>query len=360
MLAIAAFADSTSPRIVDHPSPAQPGVGEVLCRTLELGVCGTDREILHSARPAIPAGEEYLVLGHECLARIEAVGEGVSDWSVGDLAVPAVRRALPGSSRRVDMLPLGCFTERGIFDEHGFSSPLWLDRPEYLYRVPNAIASVAVLAEPVAVTEKGASEALLLQRARLGERAWLDVPPRVLVTGQGPIGFAAIISCVARSWPVTVYGRDDRNTFRSQLAVTLGASYLPADEANLNPDNVERDGFDLILECTGSDSVMLASAGALASCGVMVWLGSSRTAKPATHNLARLMRDGLMRNHLHVGCVNAAPRDFQAALAHLSEINRSHPSELAALITARVRPEESLWHYEHRQQQGIKTVLMYE
>ncbi|MFN9041072.1 MAG: alcohol dehydrogenase catalytic domain-containing protein, partial [Planctomyces sp.] len=99
---------------------------QILCRTLQLGICGTDREILHSAAPWVPPGEPVLVLGHECLARVEAVGSAVTDWQVGDLAVPAVRLSLPGVHRRLDYLPLGRFTERGIFSEHGFSMPLWL------------------------------------------------------------------------------------------------------------------------------------------------------------------------------------------------------------------------------------------
>lgn len=33
---------------------------------------------------------------------------------------------------------------------------------------------------------------------------------------------------------------------------------------------------------------------------------------------------------------------------------------VAALITRRVRGEEALWHYEHREPQGIKTVVMYD
>src|SRR5260221_746246 len=105
MLAIAAETGSSRPVFVDVASPPDPMAGEVLCRTLELGVCGTDREILKSAKPWTPAGEERLILGHECLARIEAVGNGVADYGIGDLVVPVVRRPLPGQRRRVDLLP---------------------------------------------------------------------------------------------------------------------------------------------------------------------------------------------------------------------------------------------------------------
>src|SRR5262245_44794084 len=194
MFAIAAQTDSTTPVIVDVASPSEPALGEVLCRTLELGVCGTDREILHSARPWTPLGEDRLVLGHECLARIESVGSGVTEFHAGDLVVPVVRRALPGQTRRADLLPFGAFVERGIVREHGFSQRLWLDRPEHLLRVPPAIVDLAVFIEPLTCSEKGINEATLLSRARLGNGAWTTAaPPQVLVTGMGPIGFAAVI-----------------------------------------------------------------------------------------------------------------------------------------------------------------------
>src|SRR5688572_12523572 len=198
MLAISAQRGSTEPQVIDVPPLRQPGAGEVLCRTLELGVCGTDRDILHSAAPWTPAGEDRLILGHECLARIETIGTGVANYRPGELVVPVVRRADPGQTRRVDLLPFGPFTERGIYREHGFSQPLWLDRPEYLFRVPDEIADLAVLTEPLAVSEKGVNEALLLTRARLGEDAWTRAEPaRVLVTGMGPIGFTAVLAAVA-------------------------------------------------------------------------------------------------------------------------------------------------------------------
>jgi threonine dehydrogenase-like Zn-dependent dehydrogenase len=317
-----------------------------------------------------------LILGHECLARVEAAGSGVSEYRAGDLVVPVVRRAFPGQSRRVDLLPFGPFTERGIYREHGFSQPLWLDRPEYLFRVPAEIADLAVLTEPLAVSEKGVNEALVLTRARLGADAWthrsphapreefisrseMPTVPRVLVTGMGPIGFTAVLAAVARGWPVTMLGRDEPGTFRATLAERLGARYQPMQATDFQPADVEQVGYDLYLECTGSDDVMLQAASLVRSCGVIVWLGSLRKPQPAMHNVQRLMRDGLVRNHTHLGCVNAAPRDFADALTHLAQLQRTHAADLSTLITARVAPAESLWHYTHRQPQGIKTVVVY-
>src|SRR5687768_17489981 len=92
MRGIAAFAELAEPRLVEVAEPGQLARGEVLCRTLQLGVCGTDREILLSRRPLAPDGQEFLLLGHECLARVEAVGADVDSLRAGDLVVPVVRR----------------------------------------------------------------------------------------------------------------------------------------------------------------------------------------------------------------------------------------------------------------------------
>ena len=373
MRGIAAVHGSPQPRFVERPLPGDPGPGEILCRTLELGICGTDREILLASEPILPPEEPYLVLGHECLARVEAIGPpddraasslladgSAQPLAVGDLVVPLVRRATQPRPERVDFLPFGTYRERGIVAEHGFSVPWWLDRPEYLFRVPAELAPWAVLTEPLAVAEKGINEAIVLQQARLGPDTWVRQPPRTLVTGPGPIGFAGVLAAVARGWPTTLYGRDPADSFRAQLTRELGAEYLPAAEANFQPDNLQADGYDLVLECTGSEEVLLNASRAVRASGVIVWLGSSRRPEPTPNDLAYVVRDGLLRNHIHLGCVNAAPRDFVDALAHLEQLRHTLPGPLERLVTARISPDESLWHYEHREPQGIKVVLVYD
>jgi threonine dehydrogenase-like Zn-dependent dehydrogenase len=307
-----------------------------------------------------PCDAPFLVLGHECLARIEAIGPGVEGMATGDLVTPLVRRAHRPSAIRADMLAFGEFVERGIYLEHGFTSPLWLDRPQYLLKVPQEISDVAILTEPLSVVEKGVNEALVLQQARLSPDTWSSEPPRVLVTGLGPIGFAGVLACVARGWPVGVYGRDSDDSFRATLVRRLGGNYLTAAAHDLsNLGDIEENGYDLVLECTGSDDVMVAAAAAMRSRAVMAWLGSERLPQSKPFSVGRLMRDGLIRNQLIVGCVNSAPRDFEHALLHLGQLRKQCGDALRQIITERTTPQESLWHYTHRRPQGIKVVLEY-
>lgn len=366
MRAIAAHTGQHEAGLIDVPEPVPPAEGQLLCRTVELGICGTDRDILESREPRVPAGDEFLVLGHECLARVESVGNGVEDYAPGDWVIPVVRRPKPlvaslTNPPRVDMLSWGDYTERGIVHEHGFSAPWWLDRPEFLFPVAEAIRPIAVLAEPLAVAEKGITEAVTLQRARLGQHVWRDDSPRVLVTGMGPIGFATLAACRCRNWDVTLYGRDDPDSSRADLVRAFGGRYLPALKtpwAELAaPGNPENDGFDLVLECTGNDIVMTWAATGIAARGVMVWLGSTRRAELVTHDMVTMMRNGLLRNQLFVGSVNAAPRDFRAALDDLAQLDGSHPDAIRRMITDRVGCDDAPWHYINRRRDGVKVVI---
>src|ERR687889_222892 len=57
---------------------------------LDVGVCGTDREIDEGHFGVSPDGEEQLVLGHELLAHVERGGHGFAE---GDLVAATVRRS---------------------------------------------------------------------------------------------------------------------------------------------------------------------------------------------------------------------------------------------------------------------------
>ena len=52
----------------------EPRTGEVLIRIHQVGICGTDRELIHGSFGAAPTGESALVLGHEMLGEVAAMG----------------------------------------------------------------------------------------------------------------------------------------------------------------------------------------------------------------------------------------------------------------------------------------------
>jgi Zn-dependent alcohol dehydrogenase len=62
-----------------------PKAGEVRVKVLANALCHTD---IYTLSGADPEGKFPSILGHEATAIVESVGEGVTDYVVGDLVIP--------------------------------------------------------------------------------------------------------------------------------------------------------------------------------------------------------------------------------------------------------------------------------
>jgi len=92
MRAIVVNVEHRNVRIAQRQAPRRPRGTEVLLRPIEVGICGTDREIVAFEHGAPPPGSSELVLGHEALAKIVEVGADALWARPGNLVVPMVRR----------------------------------------------------------------------------------------------------------------------------------------------------------------------------------------------------------------------------------------------------------------------------
>src|SRR6266581_8861242 len=92
MKAVSVIPDKKQVSVVDHPEPKVTRPTDVLAKVIDVGICGTDKEIASFQYGTPPAGSDYLVIGHECLAEVVEVGAGVTRVRKGDLVVPSVRR----------------------------------------------------------------------------------------------------------------------------------------------------------------------------------------------------------------------------------------------------------------------------
>ena len=139
----------------------------VLVKILRVGVDGTDKEINAAEYGAAPAGDDFLIIGHESFGRVEAVGPNVSEFKTGDYVALTVRR--PGSSvydqiGTYDMTTDDTYFERGINLRHGFLTEYIVDEPEYIIRVPEGLQDVGVLMEPMSVAQKAIEQAYRIQQ----------------------------------------------------------------------------------------------------------------------------------------------------------------------------------------------------
>src|SRR5207245_9135069 len=92
MKAVAVFPGTKTVKIVEHEAPRLSQPDQVMLRVLDIGICGTDREICSFEYGTPPEGHDYLVIGHESLAQVEEVGSAVGRLKSGDLVLPTVCR----------------------------------------------------------------------------------------------------------------------------------------------------------------------------------------------------------------------------------------------------------------------------
>ena len=126
MKAVAVVPGKRQIQLIDQEPPRLTSPTQVKLRMLEVGVCGTDREICAFQYGTPPAGSEHLVIGHESLGQVVEVGPEVTRLARGDLVVTMVRRPCPHAecvacrAGRQDFCFTGDFSERGIKNLHGF------------------------------------------------------------------------------------------------------------------------------------------------------------------------------------------------------------------------------------------------
>jgi glucose 1-dehydrogenase len=92
MKSIAVIPSERDVKLIERHAPKLRSPRDVKLRILEVGVCGTDREICSFQYGTPPAGFDYLVIGHESLGEVVEVGRAVKGLKPGGLLVSMVRR----------------------------------------------------------------------------------------------------------------------------------------------------------------------------------------------------------------------------------------------------------------------------
>ncbi len=338
MRALAVFPDEKRVAIIDRPAPPAPGPGEALLRVLDVGVCGTDKEIASFDYGTVPSGEDHLVIGHECVAQVEAVGPGVTDLAAGDLVVPMVRfpcddpDCRPCRAGEQDYCRTGGFRERGIRGVHGFMTELVLDRADRLHPVPAALRPWAVLTEPLSIAEKA-----LQQIGDVQDRLPWDPPSELhaVVLGAGPIGLLGAIALRLRGYRVWVYSLEPVDDPRAQLTRDIGAQYVCAREHDLAAlDRLVRP-LDVVYEATGVPAVAFGLLPYLDPNGVFVFTGVPGMKPPSELDLATIMRTIVLNNQALLGTVNAGREAYTLAIQDLEAAEARWPGLLDRLVTGR-------------------------
>lgn len=316
MKAVVVRRGETSPTVVERERP-EPESGEALVRTLRVGIDGTDHEVLAGGHGGFPDGADQMVLGHEAVGVVEDPHD--TDFEVGDVVVPTVRRPPPdGPNRffddgRPDMAPDGQYVERGIAGAHGFMAEYFTSPEGYLVPLPRRDADHGFLIEPISNTAK----AMDLATSSRSTFNW--TPSRALVLGNGPLGLLTLALLASEYDSLYCLGRRDRPDRTIEIIERLGARYIDSRETPLTSVATTHEPMDLVFEATGHAPHAFETVDALAPNGVGVLLGI-----PDDHSFevdgGRLHREFVLENKALVGSVNSSYPHFEAARAALAEM----------------------------------------
>jgi len=298
-----------SARVEEVPEPPASD-GPVLVRTLAVGVCGTDLEIVSGKYGWPPPGRDRLVLGHESLGRVlEAPAD--SGLKPGDLVAGIVRRPDPVpcpncAAGEWDMCRNGRYTERGIKERDGFGSERFRIHPEFAVKVASHLGPLGVLMEPASVLAKAWEHV-----ERIGRRAvWK--PRRVLVTGAGPIGLLAALMGRQRGLEVDVLDRLTEGP-KPQLVKDLGAHYHTGDVRPLAAE------ADVVVECTGVGQLVFDIVSKTPPGCVTCLTGISSGGRPIPADFGTLNKTMVLENDVVFGSVNANRRHYEQAADALAK-----------------------------------------
>jgi threonine dehydrogenase-like Zn-dependent dehydrogenase len=315
-----------SARLDEVPEPP-PSDGAVLVRTIAMGVCGTDLELVRGEFGTAPPGSQRLILGHESLGEIVEAPAG-SGLIPGQPVVGIVRHPDPVpcpscASGEWDMCRNGLYTEHGIKGLHGFGAEYFRVPPRFAVPVDPELGIAAVLLEPASIVAKAWEH---IDRFA-GRTIWR--PRRVLVTGAGPIGLLAALLGVQRGYDVHVLDRVTEGP-KPRLVTDLGATYHASGVGEIGEPP------DIILECTGSGPLILEVMHLVEPSGIVCLTGVSSGGRVLPVDLQNLNRELVLENNVIFGTVNANRRHYDAAAQALAE---AEPDWLAGLITRRVAVE---------------------
>jgi 2-desacetyl-2-hydroxyethyl bacteriochlorophyllide A dehydrogenase len=229
----------------DVPKPT-PGPGEILVKIEASGLCTTDRDLITGHTPIAHLPR---ILGHQGAGKVETLGEGVHDFSVGDRIVstidvicgdcPYCRRGRPNLCRNL---------KRIGFELDGSHAEYAVIPQANLVHLPDTVPfdQGCILADAVA----SMYHALVV-------RGQMKAGDKVVLLGIGGVGIQGVQIARLGGAEVLVTSRQPA---RLESAVQLGANYA------LNPekDDVMKavsdftggEGADIVMDAIGLENTV--------------------------------------------------------------------------------------------------------
>jgi (R,R)-butanediol dehydrogenase/meso-butanediol dehydrogenase/diacetyl reductase len=319
-------------RVQPWPDPADPGPGELQLAVSLAGICGTDLEEFRTGPRLIPSRQPHpvtgqalpLVMGHEMVGRVIAMGPGGGAARAGD-------RVVPGSGVWCGTCPW-CRAGRTNLCTSYYTIGLHADGGlADLVNVPAKICvpvadcpdEAAVLAQPLAVAQHAVSGCAA------------SAADLAAVVGAGGIGSLAIAVLADAGVPVVAV---DVAPARLRAAARLGAvrtiNASEQDAADALRSRAGGIGPDIVIECSGSAAGLRTAVRSVRRGGLVQLVGLHRDPSPL--DLTRLVLDEIQ---IRTAKVHICGTDLPAAVAMLrrapwiAEVLAGPAIDLACLVS---------------------------
>ena len=244
----------------------------------------------------------------------------------------------------------GLYTERGIKGLNGFLAEYYTEQPRYLVKLPDELARVGVLLEPLTIAEKALDQIQCVQSRLVWE------PERAIVLGAGPVGLLTALLIRLQGLDVHVYDRAEPG-LKSELVAAMGAHYIWAEKRRLDHKLASDIGpIDIIFEATGYSPLAFDAMETVAANGIVCLSGVSGGGRTIQISADHLNLELVLGNRVVFGTVNANRRHFDSGAKHLSEIEARWPGLLSRVITSRL-PMDRFAEGFQRSPGHVKTVV---
>ncbi|HVK72113.1 MAG TPA: alcohol dehydrogenase catalytic domain-containing protein [Kofleriaceae bacterium] len=253
------------------PRP-EPRAGEALIEITLTTICGTDVHILKGEYPVKPG----LVIGHEPVGRIAALGPGVEGFTVGDRVIVGAitpcgqcRACLSGSSSQ-------CSHGGDGYEALGgwrFGNTINGCQAEYVV-VPDARANLSRIPDGLTDEEVLMCPDIMSTGFSAAERAHVRIGDAVAVFAQGPIGLCAAAGAKLSGASLVI--GVDRVPARLELAKRMGADVVLDDTQQDVVAEIKRltgGGADVTIEALGAQATFENALRSLRPGGVLSSLG---------------------------------------------------------------------------------------
>lgn len=376
MKAIGMVRGESRVQALELPKPEIHQPDEVLIRIKEVGLDGTDFNIVRYG-PDMTEERNEMAMGHEAVGIVEETGSAVKSVIPGDSVCITVRRGCglchPCLHNQSDMCMTGLYTERGIHKLDGFLSEFAVDKEQYIVKVPQELAEMAVLTEPMSIAEKGIEQMRIIQ-SRL---PWTCPHPEhnflspdwgkcktALIVGAGPLGLLAtsLLRLAGVNTIVTDIVSDDHA--KVSLVNYLGAKYV--DARNRTPKQVmdycEVVGgqVNIVFEASGAAANALELINYMARSSIYIMTGIPREELYLRIDAAQVIRQMVRFNQVVVGSVNSNRTHFESALKEMIKVKSAYPALAEKIITNRYRLDECEPAFLPKGPEHIKTVIQVE